>query len=524
MNILPFIAIIEDLNRELSTQQRYQRLVENIQEAIPCEAIVLLKLETGYLQAVAAIGLKDEAMARRFALEHHPRLHRIVQSSGLIRFDADSELADPYDGLVDNDHPQLLVHDCMGSAITIDGKIWGVLTLDAMQPGSFDQYDPIETRAYIAAVAAAINTSQHIDFLAARAEHQHEIAQRLMETDAEPTLIGQSKSIRLMEDEIHTVAPSDLSVLITGETGVGKELVAKSIHHQSRRREEALVQINCAALPESIVESELFGHIKGAFSGATQDRAGRFELADGGSLFLDEVGELSLKVQAKLLRALQNGEIQRVGSDQILSCDVRIIAATNRNLQDEVKQGRFRADLYHRLSVYPLLAPPLRDRGNDYALLAGHFLEEIQHTLGCSKLRLSPRAQVTMSQYDWPGNVRELKHLLDRAALKAAKGKGRSREVITIDSDHLDIQISQPENPASQSRQSGPGTQANDRNYPSEALELGLRDASDLFQKQFIEIALEENNYKLSATARCLKLDRSNLIRLMSRLGIEKLN
>lgn len=445
MDILPFIDIVEDLNRELSTPQRYQRLVEAIQRAIPCDAIALLKLEggypEGYLRPVALVGLKEEAMARRFKIAHHPRLDAILQGAQLTRFDANSALPDPYDGLVDDGHDQLHVHDCMGSTIYIDGDIWGVLTLDAMEAGSFDALNPIETRAYVATVAAAIKASQRIAALEARAEHNHQVAQRLMAADTPIDIIGRSPVIQAMQGDIQTVAPSELSVLVTGETGVGKELVAKSIHHHSPRHSEPLVQINCAALPENIIESELFGHLKGAFSGAVADRSGRFELADGGTLFLDEVGELPLPAQAKLLRALQSGEIQRVGSDQIISVDVRIIAATNRDLQLEVKEGRFRADLYHRLSVYPLPVPPLREREKDYLLLAGYFLEKIQHQLGVEKLRLSSAATAQLAAYDWPGNVRELEHLLSRAALKAIAEQGRASNIVTVDAHHLGLQL-----------------------------------------------------------------------------------
>jgi anaerobic nitric oxide reductase transcription regulator len=182
-----------------------------------------------------------------------------------------------------------------------------------------------------------------------------------------------------------------LSVLITGETGVGKELVAEAIHLQSPRAQKPLISLNCAALPELLVESELFGHVKGAFSGAVNGRSGKFELADGGTIFLDEVGELPLPVQAKLLRVLQSGQLQRVGSDQEHHVDVRIIAATNRDLAEEVRVGRFRADLYHRLSVYPLRVPPLRERGRDVLLLAGFFLEENRARMGLRSLRLNPR-------------------------------------------------------------------------------------------------------------------------------------
>lgn len=512
MEITPFINIIEDLNRALSPPQRYQRLVAAIQQAIPCDAIALLKLEGDYLLPVAVIGLAHEALARRFAVTHHPRLQKILQSSQLLRFGADSELPDPYDGLIDNGSVQLHVHDCMGSTIYIDNKPWGVLTLDAMTAGSFDALNPMEIRAYIATVAAAINASQHIEELEARAEHNHQVAQRLMETITPPHIIGNSSAIQVLLEEIQTVATSDLSVLITGETGVGKELVAKRIHQESHRSQNPIVQINCAALPENIIESELFGHIKGAFSGAVSNRSGRFELADKGTLFLDEVGELPLPAQAKLLRALQCGEIQRVGSDQTITINTRIIAATNRDLQHEVREGRFRADLYHRLSVYPLPVPPLRERENDYLLLAGYFLEKSQHQLGVAKLRLSQNAIRHLADYEWPGNVRELEHLLSRATLKAIAEQGKNSPIISINSANLNLQ---PSPDASAADGLAPSdTKTNQKNIP------GLRAQLDNFQQEIIEATLSREGGNIAATARILKLDRSNLLRTMRRLDM----
>ena len=524
MNISPFIDIVEDLNRDLSQAERYQRLVLAIQRAIPCDVVALLKLIDGYLLPVATLGLKDEALARQFAVAQHPRLQHILNSSQLTRFDADSTLPDPYDGLVDDNSEQLHVHDCMGSAIYIDNKPWGVLTLDAMRPGSFDRLNPMETRAYIAAVAAVIKTSRHIEALEARVEHNHQVAQRLLETVSPSEIIGKSPAIKNMQQEINTVASSKLSVLITGETGVGKELVANSLHQHSRRKNQPLVQINCAALPENIVESELFGHVKGAFSGAVNDRSGRFELADGGTLFLDEVGELPLPVQAKLLRALQYGEIQRVGSDKIIMVDVRIVAATNRDLQQEVKEGRFRADLYHRLSVYPLSVPPLREREKDYLLLAGYFLEKSQHQLGVAKLRLQQSAIEQLAYYNWPGNVRELEHLLSRAALKAITEQGRDCSIVSIDSGHLNLQLTQNMAPAI-SLTDEKSVQDNPPQLPVTGLDaeinhLGLRAATDEYQRKVINQVLENKRGNLAAVARALQLDRSNLIRTMRRLGL----
>jgi len=511
MDISPFIDIVEDLNRDLPPIQRYQRLVAAIARSAPCDVIALLKLEGDYLVPVAQLGLKREAMARRFNVYQHPRLEKILYGSDTIRFDADSPLPDPYDGLVENGGEQLHVHDCLGFAIALDDHLWGVLTLDALDRGAFDVLGSTQTRAYTAVVSAVIKTSEHIGALQSQLEHRQQVVQRLLETEHDYDIIGRSTALSDMLQEIDTVAPTELSVLITGETGVGKELVAKRIHQHSTRREQPLVPINCAALPETIVESELFGHVRGAFSGATSDRSGRFELADGGTLFLDEVGELPLPVQAKLLRALQSGEIQRVGSDRVISVDVRLVAATNRDLNLEVKAGRFRADLYHRLSVYPLPVPPLRERGSDCELLAGYFLERSQHQLGVARLRLTSDASKQLQAYDWPGNVRELQHLLSRAALKAIREQGRDCDIISIDSAHLDLQPGLT------------GIKPAEAQHAAVAVErpvAGFRDSVETYQRHLIEQQLQSHGGNLAATARALKLDRSNLVRTMTRLGL----
>ncbi|MBB1382508.1 sigma 54-interacting transcriptional regulator, partial [Shewanella sp. SR41-2] len=263
------------------------------------------------------------------------------------------------------------------------------------------------------------------------------------------------------------------------------------------------------------------GHVKGAYSGAVSDRRGRFELADGGTLFLDEVGELPLAVQAKLLRALQNGEIQRVGSDNIIVVDVRIVAATNRNLQLEVKEGRFRADLYHRLSVYPLPVPPLRERGKDVILLAGYFLEKSQHQLGVAKLRLQQTAIEQLTQYHWPGNVRELEHLLSRAALRAISEQGRHASIISISRVHLGSEFVVNHSVAPAIAEVDIINDSNAAAALSQVLTLGLRDSTDEYQRQTIQTVLATERGNLAAVARSLQLDRSNLIRTMRRLGLD---
>jgi Nif-specific regulatory protein len=230
-------------------------------------------------------------------------------------------------------------------------------------------------------------------------------------------IIGTSNAMRGVYELLFQVAPTDATVLITGESGTGKELVAAELHRLSRRANAVLVKINCAALPESIIESELFGHERGAFTGAHAQRKGRFELAHGGTIFLDEIGELSPQVQVKLLRVLQERELERVGGTATIKVDVRLIAATNRNLEEEVKAGRFREDLYYRLNVFPLHIPPLRERKSDIVLLADHFAEKYAERNGKLIKRISTPAIDLLTSYSWPGNVRELENCVERAVI-----------------------------------------------------------------------------------------------------------
>jgi len=230
-------------------------------------------------------------------------------------------------------------------------------------------------------------------------------------------IVGRSAALRKTIQNIELVAPTDAAVLIVGESGTGKELIARAIHQSSDRRDRPLIRVNCAAVPRELFESEFFGHVKGAFTGAVRDRAGRFELADGGTLFLDEVGEIPLELQSKLLRVLQESQFERVGSDRTLSVDVRIIAATNRELAAEAGAGRFREDLYFRLNVFPITSVPLRQRPEDIPLLASHFLASACRRFAREGLRLTQADIQRLQAYDWPGNVRELENLLERAVI-----------------------------------------------------------------------------------------------------------
>ena len=239
---------------------------------------------------------------------------------------------------------------------------------------------------------------------------------------SEDVIIGQSKSMREVEGLIRQVAPTDSTVLISGETGTGKELAARAIHSQSNRKDRPFIVVDCGGLMESLFESELFGHIKGSFTGATETKHGRFEVADGGTLFLDEVGNISMNIQAKLLRALQEKEISRIGSSQVIKVDVRIVAATNKDLLKCVKEQTFREDLFYRLSVVPVVLPALRDRKEDVPLLANHFLIKYNTKRGKSIIAISDEAMKVLTEYDWPGNVRELENAIERAVVLKSSG------------------------------------------------------------------------------------------------------
>ena len=237
--------------------------------------------------------------------------------------------------------------------------------------------------------------------------------------DFEKSIIGNSPSIKKVFELIEKAVKSQIAVSITGETGTGKELVAKAIHYNSKRKNKPFVAVNVTAIPKDLIESELFGHEKGAFTGAINRRLGKFEEAEGGTIFLDEIGEMDISLQAKLLRVLQEREVTRIGSNQVIKLDVRVIVATHRNLQDEVKAGRFREDLYYRLLGLPIALPPLRDRGNDILILAKHFLDQYAKENQTPRLKLSADANEKLSQYPFPGNVRELKSVIELAAVMA---------------------------------------------------------------------------------------------------------
>src|SRR5579864_91545 len=507
------IPLVEDLSRELPHTERYRRLLETLRTLFPGDAAALLRLEGDTLVPLAINGLSSDTLGRRFRVNDHPRFAQLLDQREPTRFAADSGLPDPYDGLVQGVEGNLEVHDCLGCPLYIDDRLWGLITLDALDPAQFDSIDLPSLQAYLSLAAATVSVVERIDTLARSSEEERRRAQayRLASSQSRREMIGSSAPYKRLMDEIRVVANSDLTVLIAGETGVGKELVANAIHALSPRAGKPMVSLNCAALPDTLVESELFGHVKGAFSGASTDRGGKFELADGGTLFLDEVGELSLGVQAKLLRVLQNGQLQRIGSDSEHKVDVRLIAATNRDLAGEVREGRFRADFYHRLSVYPLWAPPLRERGRDVLLLAGNFLEENRSRLGLLSLRLSSDAQAALLAYPWPGNVRELEHLIGRSALKALARHRERPRILTLTA--ADLALSE----AGRAAMTSDAAAADGNAQPGD----DFRTAVASFERTLISEALARNERNWASTARELGMDRANLNRLARRLGLK---
>ncbi len=306
-------------------------------------------------------------------------------------------------------------------------------------------------------------------------------------------LVGESEKMKNLREQIEMAAQSNSRVLIFGESGSGKEVVARLLHEKSPRSKKPFIEVNCAAIPQELIESELFGHEKGSFTGAFEKKNGKFELADGGTLFLDEIGDMSLQTQAKVLRVIETQEFQRVGGNKNINVDVRIIAATNKELKEEVKKGNFREDLYFRLNVIPLFIPPLRERKQDISILVEYFLESLASEYGKHPKKILPETLQNLQSYDWPGNVRELKNVIERLVIMTPSN--------IITSKNLFI--------------SGEHEGSDYFGYKT------LKDARDAFEKDYIIKKLAENNWNISKTAEVLDVERSNLHRKIKAYDIK---
>ena len=312
----------------------------------------------------------------------------------------------------------------VGHPLQFRGEILGVLGVFTRERLGPEKVAWLRLFADHAAVAIAnARAFEEIERLHRRLELENEyLREEVKVARGFGDMIGQSAALRKVLDQVGLVGPADTTALICGESGTGKELIARAIHERSLRSGRAMVKVNCGSVPRELFESEFFGHVRGAFTGAIRDRAGRFQLADRGTLFLDEVGEIPLDLQSKLLRVLQDGTFERIGEERTRKVDVRVIAATNRNLEQEVEAGQFREDLFYRLSVYPIDAAPLRQRLDDVGLLAAHFLERAWRRLGVPPQRLKQRHVEALESYQWPGNIRELQNVVERAVLGAKSG------------------------------------------------------------------------------------------------------
>ncbi len=363
--------------------------------------------------------------------------------------------------------------------------------VEATRRGAYDFLEkPLDTDRLLVTLRNVLEVKGLTDSVAAlrsQVESRHEI-------------VGSSFHIRQVLDRIERVAPTDSRVLITGENGTGKELVARALHSLSPRRDRAFVEVNCAAIPSELIESELFGHMKGSFTGAVQDRPGKFEQAHRGTLFMDEVGDMSLAAQSKVLRALEEGKVTRVGGHKPRQVDVRVIAATNKDLEEEIREGRFREDLYYRLNVVPIHMPPLRERREDIPMLVRHFAGRMAEQSGLPMRSFTPEALEKLKSLDWPGNVRELRNTVERLMILASGDEITTGDVTTLVGEH--------------SAGDGLGAELLGADTFSEFKERA--------ERAFVLQKLREHEWNVSETARALDMPRSNLYKKIEKYDLQR--
>ena len=381
--------------------------------------------------------------------------------------------------------------DSSAIVVMISGHATIQTAVEATQLGAYDILEkPLDTDRILVTLRNAL---QHLDL--------HEENARLRETiQSRYEIVGKSYAIRSVIDKIERVAKTPARVLITGENGTGKELVARAIHAQSTRAGGPFVEVNCAAIPSELIESELFGHMKGSFTGAVADRAGKFEQAHGGTLFLDEVGDMSLAAQAKVLRVLQDGVVTRIGGSKPVEVDVRVLAATNKRLEIEIAEGRFREDLYYRLNVVPINVPPLRERREDIPLLVAHFVNVLTRVDGMAPRTMAPEAVQRLAQLDWPGNVRELRNTIERLLILSSGARIAADDVARLVGTR-------------DTEQAGLGSLLDCKTF---------EDFKHAAERAFLLAKLREFDWNVSETARALDMPRSNLYKKIERYGLTR--
>ena len=375
--------------------------------------------------------------------------------------------------------------------VMISGHATVSTAVEATKLGAFDFIEkPLASERVLVTIRNAIDRSRLAD--------ENQSLRRAVE--ARHQIVGDSPQLKKVMDAIRRAAPTSATVLIVGESGVGKELVARAIHRNSLRSRERFVQVNCAAIPDDLIESELFGHEKGSFTGATEKQVGKFEQADKGTIFLDEVGDMSLKTQAKVLRVLQEGEVERLGSARTIKVDVRVIAATNKNLEEEIERGNFREDLYFRLAVIPISVPPLRERREDIPLLVRHFADLFARDNNFRPKRVTPAAMDVLQRHRWKGNIRELRNTVERL-------------IIMTPTDAIDL----PDLPES-IRVDGAS-----RGSDNEPIRAGtLREHKEVSERAFLVQKLRETGWNISKTAELIDTPRSNLYKKLEQYKISQ--
>jgi len=419
-------------------------------------------------------------------------LHR-QQPCDLILLDVKMQGIDGLDTL-----SQLRVQDPDVRVVMISGHGTIATAVQAVKDGAFDFLEkPLDSDRLLVTVQRAL---EHRKLIGENARLREGLARA---TDARFAMVGESEGLQKIRDLVQRVGPTNARVVITGENGSGKELVARAIHEASPRRSGPFIEVNCAAIPHDLVESELFGHVKGSFTGAVADAAGKFEAADGGTLFLDEIGDLALNAQSKILRALQEGVIVRVGDSKTIRVDVRVIAATNRDLAQDIQNGRFREDLYHRLNVMPIHVPPLRERARDIPALVSHFVAVLGHGPGMAPKPFTGDALRRLQRRHWPGNVRELRNAIERLLILSA-----GPEVTEADVDL----VLPPES----------GPPVDPEQLAADAGDRTFQEFREDAERAFIVARLREHYWNVAETARVLGMPRSNLYNKIEKYGIER--